>query len=484
MGGSAANILGSDGTFPDGAGLFTGSVDAAVDASFSWDGEANATINEATEMGWHVQLQHAVSVVMGEQYTVCFSAKAEATRTIVVNIDQGGSPGYDSVMAEGAYEPLLSTSYQDYSYSFTSSVDDTTSRLTLNLGLEDVDVQLDNIGVYVGSECGDPSNIPEGPVGSGSDNITGTPPITTEGNQVLFGGEQGSVAGVSLFWSQWDVGSVYYTPEVVAKLKNEWNAKLIRAAIAVDAEGGYLLDPASNRNRATTIVDAAIENDMYVIIDWHTHNAEDYQAEAIAFFVDMAETYGEYNNVIYEIYNEPDCPKTVAPVDCSWDTKTSWAEIKDYSEEVIAAIRAVDEDNLIIVGTPFYSQFVDEASEDPIDDVNVAYTLHFYAGSESHQGQLRNRALTAIRNQIPLFVTEWGTSEADGGALNKDVVDVEQSAEWLELLYDNNISHANWSLTHKDEASAILKPTASGGMWTDADLSTSGQWVKEQVQGW
>lgn len=463
----------------DGQGQYIASVATAGDATFTWNNEIRASISAVTEMDWHVQLIHAISVTQGQQYTMCFSAKAEAGRMIAVNIDQGGTPGYDSVITEGAYNPLLSTAYQDYKYTFTASTTDTSSRLTFNLGLSDVDVWLDNIGVYAGAQCGDPSKTPAPPTGSGSDNIDGTPPITTQGNQVLFGGQPGSIAGMSLFWSSFvQDGGKFYTTGVVDTLKQSWDAKLVRAAMGVDTAGGYLQDPTNNVNRVKTVVDAAIANDMYVIIDWHTHNAEDHKPQAIAFFEDMAREYGDTNNVIYEIYNEPDCP-TSATV-CGWDNKTSWATIKEYAVDVIAAIRAIDPDNLIIVGTPFYSQFVDEASEDPIDGVNIAYTLHFYAAS--HKEQERARARTALRNGIPLFVTEWGTVGASGDG----AMDVAESDTWMDFLYDNNISHANWSVSDKAEGASILKPGTNkpNGGWTDADLTESGQYVKSQIMGW
>ena len=472
------NLLDTDGTFAGGQGLFVGSLFTGVAATFSWNGEVNVAINEVTAMDWHIQLIHAMSVVMSEQYTICFSAKAESARSIAVNIDQGGTPGYDSAITEGAYNPTLSTAYQNYKYTFTASVTDTSSRLTFNLGMNDADVQLDNIGVYPGAQCGDPSKTPAPPTGSGSDNIVGTPPITTQGNQVLFGGQHGSIAGMSMFWSSFVAdGGKFYTSAVVQTLKNDWKAKLVRAAMGVEGPTGYLSDPTSNLNRVKTVVDAAIANDMYVIIDWHTHNAEDFQPQAITFFQDMARTYGNTNNVIYEIYNEPDCPTGTAM--CGWDNKTSWAEIKDYAQEVIAAIRAIDSDNLIIVGTPFYSQFVDEASESPINDVNVAYTLHFYAAS--HKGQERNRAITALKNGIPLFVTEWGTVSASGDG----AMDVAESNTWMQFLYDNNISHANWSISDKAEGASILKPGSNGqDGWTDSDLTQSGLYVKSQVIDW
>lgn len=478
------NLLESDGTFAQGQSLFIGDVFAGINATFSWDGEVNVTINDATEESWHVQLLHALPVTLNERYTVCFSGQAAAPRSIAVNVDQG-APNYGGVMEEGAYNPTLSAGYQEYKYTFTANETNNSARLTFNLGLDAVSVQLDNIGVYAGDQCGNPSLIAEGPTGVGSTNIdfsNGVPPITTNGNQVLFGGRYGSIAGVSLFWSNYFAdGGIFYTDAVVETLKNDWNARLVRAAMGVEDPGGYLEDPTSNRNRVTTVVDAAIANDMYVIIDWHSHNAEDHTEQAIAFFQDMASTYGGQNNVIYEIYNEPDCPSAVfaSGSPCNWDSKTSWPVIKEYAEQVIAAIRQIDNDNLIIVGTPFYSQFVDEASEDPINDHNVAYTLHFYAGS--HGEQLRNRARTALRNGVPLFVTEWGTVNADGDG----AVDRTESDRWMQFLYDNNISHANWSLSNKDEGASILRPGTQGQQgWSDDDLTESGQYVKEQVMDW
>lgn len=290
------------------------------------------------------------------------------------------------------------------------------------------------------------------------------PAITTQGNQLLFGGEPGSIAGMSLFWSQWDGG--YYTKETVAWLKSDWNAKLVRAAMAVDDEGGYIADPVGNQFAVQTVVNAAIENEMYVIIDWHSHHAEDYAAEAVEFFSEMAAQYGDYNNVIYEVYNEP--------------LAVSWSGvIKPYAENVISAIRAQDPDNLIIVGTPNWSQDVHDVVADPINDPNVAYTLHFYAAS--HKQDLRDKASTALNAGLPLFVTEWGTINANGDG----DVDTAETETWMNFLRSNGVSHANWALNDKEEGSSALIPGSSTtGGWTDSDLTASGKLVKGIIQNW
>ena len=300
-------------------------------------------------------------------------------------------------------------------------------------------------------------------------------PLTVSGNKILIGGQVGSIAGNSLFWSNtgWG-GEKYYTAKTVAWLKSDWKANLVRASMGVEEGGGYLnkdtkaISDASNKTRAYTVVDAAIANDMYVIVDWHSHHAEDYKAQAITFFKEVATKYKDSNNVIYEIYNEP-------------LNTTDWsATIKPYAVDVIAAIRAIDPDNLIIVGTQTWSQDVDKASNDPITGyANIAYTLHFYAGT--HKQSLRDKAQTALNNGIALFVTEWGAVNADGGG----AVATSETTAWLNFLKTNHISHANWALNDKAEgASSLVTGASVDGGWVTSQLTASGALVKDAILNW
>jgi len=291
-------------------------------------------------------------------------------------------------------------------------------------------------------------------------------PLSVSGNRVLAGGIEKSFAGASLFWSNngWG-GEKYYNSDVVGWLKHDWQVSIVRAAMGVEDNGGYLSDKAGNAAKVRAVVDAAIAHDMYVIIDWHSHHAENYQQQAIAFFQDMAREYGHTANVIYEIYNEP--------INTAWDSG-----IKPYAEAVIAAIRAIDPDNLIIVGTRQWSQRVDEASWNPITSYdNIAYTLHFYAGT--HFDTQRGWAQTALDNGIALFATEWGTVNANGdGGVNKANTD-----RWMDFLLANNISHANWSVNDKAEGASAMFPGASpSGGW--GNLTASGRKVKSIIRQW
>jgi endoglucanase len=226
-------------------------------------------------------------------------------------------------------------------------------------------------------------NFAQTPVSvNGALHVTGNK-ILNKNNQVV------SFSGPSYFWSNTGWGAErFYNASAVGYFRTNWNAGVIRAAMGVEESGGYRSD-ASNKTRVKTVVDAAIANGMYVIIDWHTHHAENYQTDAINFFKEMAQTYGTKDNVIYEIYNEP--------------LAVSWSgTIKPYAQAVISAIRAVDPDNLIIVGTPNWSQDVDAASLDPLSGPNIAYTLHFYAAT--HKAALRSKASTALSRGLALFV--------------------------------------------------------------------------------
>jgi aryl-phospho-beta-D-glucosidase BglC (GH1 family) len=289
--------------------------------------------------------------------------------------------------------------------------------------------------------------------------------LQVSGNQIINkNGEPVSFAGNSFFWSNnnWG-GERFYNPEIVKWLKVDWSSNIVRAAMGVEDQGGYLDNKTANINRIKTIIDAAIDEGIYVIIDWHSHHAEDNTNEAILFFEEMATVYGEYDNIIYEIYNEP--------LDISWSNT-----IKPYAISVIASIRSIDPDNLIVVGTPEWSQRVDMAAADPITGYsNIAYTLHFY--TVYHHQWLRERADEALDSGIALFVTEWGS-------IGYSIVDSEAN-KWMTWCNANKISHCNWAVNDKEEEWSIVVPGASAfGSWSDEDLTDAGKLAKNIILNW
>jgi endoglucanase len=307
--------------------------------------------------------------------------------------------------------------------------------------------------------------------------LMGQTVVSTNGLLKVSGGHvvnknnaQISLSGNSMFWSNdgWG-GEKYYNASVVGFLKNDWKSSVIRVAMGVAGSGqtgGYIDSPTSNKAKVKTVVDACIANGLYVIIDFHCHEAQNYTSQAVAFFQEMARTYGTYDNVMYEIFNEP--------------LAVSWSGVvKPYAQTVVNAIRAIDPDNLIIVGTPNWSQNVDEAANDQIAATNIAYTLHFYAGT--HFQWLRDKANTAMSKGAAIFITEWGTCDASGNGNYNEA----SSNEWLTWAKANGISLCNWTINDKSEtASALNSGASSTGGWTSANYTTSGTYVRNKMISW
>lgn len=272
-------------------------------------------------------------------------------------------------------------------------------------------------------------------------------------------GEKVVLQGVSYGWHNW--WPRFYNENTVSEFRGVWNCSVLRAAIGVEEPGGYLQNPAKAFECAYKIADAAIENQMYVIIDWHTHKLQ--TEAAVGFFKKAAERYKGIPNVLYEIYNEP--------------VNDSWVEVKTYAETVISTIRAIDKDAVILVGSPHWDQDIHLAADNPIQGYeNIMYTLHFYANT--HRADLRERAEYAINKGLPLFVSECAAMDADGnGEINKA-----EWALWREWLNRHAISWVAWSVTDKDETCSMLRPeAASTGKWIDNDLKNWGLFVKEQL---
>lgn len=270
--------------------------------------------------------------------------------------------------------------------------------------------------------------------------------------------EKVQLTGPSLFWSNtyWG-GDKFYTQQVVETIVDDWEAPIIRVAMGVDETGGYISDK-SNLTRAKKVIDYAIAYGIYVIVDWHSHHAENYKAQAITFFKEIAKEYGHHPNIIYEIYNEP--------LDVSWS-----GVVKPYAEAVINEIRKIDPDNIIVVGTPTWSQDVHEAAANPIKGYsNIAYTMHFYAGT--HGQWLRDRTKQAMNSGICIIVTEWGMVNANGDG----AVATEETNLWIEFMEENYLTNCIWALNDKSEGASMLKPGASGnGWWNQNQLTECGK---------
>lgn len=267
--------------------------------------------------------------------------------------------------------------------------------------------------------------------------------------------------GLSFGWhSLWPR---FYNEKAVSWLKKDFNCNIVRAAMGVElGDLSYINNPQFAKEKVEAVVNGAIKSDIYVIIDWHSHNVN--LKEAKQFFAEMSKKYAKYPNIIYEVFNEPD--------------HETWWEVKNYSEEIIRVIRENDPNNIILVGCPHWDQDIDLPAEDPIMGyTNIMYTMHFYAAT--HGKELRDRTDAAIKRGLPVFVSESAGMEASGDG----PLDYKAWQEYIDWMEAKKISWITWSVSDKDETCSILKKSAnSEGKWKDEDLKESGIKIREYLR--
>lgn len=291
--------------------------------------------------------------------------------------------------------------------------------------------------------------------------------LRVENNKIVNqNGTAPQLRGISFSWSLWQ-GRKYYNPAVVDWLSSDFKVSIIRASMGVEPEHGYLQEPALQRQLMVNVIDEAIKDGIYVLIDWHDHHSNLHLQQSKAFFADMAQRYKGVPNVIYEIWNEP--------------TVISWDTVKNYATQVITEIRKYDPDNLIVVGSPHWDQDVDVVAANPLTGFkNIAYSFHFYASDPYHQEKLRAKADLALKIGLPLIVTEWGVGEASGdGKFDMKLVN-----PWVQWMEDNKLSWTNWNITDKKETTALLMPGAQdNGAWTSDQLTPAGIYIRDELRG-
>ena len=267
---------------------------------------------------------------------------------------------------------------------------------------------------------------------------------------------------------------VQWFPEYINKgamqtLRDEWGVNLLRMACYVTQYNGYtnggqsLID-----SKIVEGVQAAKELGMYVIVDWHIHEENPHTTKTVAeqFFKKYATLYKDYDNVIFEICNEP--------TGVQWYTGGN--DLYSYCKDIAGIIRDCGSKALIVCGTNNWSQDVEDVAKKPLKDdgfEDIMYTFHFYSGT--HYEDKRQKVRTAVAAGTPIFVTEFGICDASGNG----GYDTANADEWIEFLDSMNISYACWSFCNKGESASYLKTSCNKttGGFEESDLTTTGIWL-------
>ncbi len=304
--------------------------------------------------------------------------------------------------------------------------------------------------------------------------------LGTNGSKIISQktGEQVMLRGMSLFWSD-AVGSPYYNGKAIAWAADRLGMDVFRFAMGIeyyDSDGGtqnrivdndsYKSNPAAKIAQVERMIEAAIESDVYIIIDWHSHRAQFESDIAKDFFQKMAAKYADVPNIIWEVYNEP---------------MTDMGTIANYANNVIGAIRQAGSSNLAIVGTPSWSQM---GSCDGVNQTNIAYVFHFYAASHP-KSRFQSNIDNCLSAGKAVFVSEWGVTSADGNG----AVSTSEASNWTQYMDQKMLPNCNWSFRHNTigtsvENSAMFNSSSAlnnSSLLDAASYTESGKFVKDYL---
>ena len=193
-------------------------------------------------------------------------------------------------------------------------------------------------------------------------------------------GERVQLRGVSFGWHNW--WHRYFNEAAVTKMAKEWRATVVRCSIGLNLDDNcYDKNPQLAYATVDSMVNAAVKNGIYVIVDFHSH--ENNLPLAKEFFGVVSKKYGNIPNIIYEIWNEP--------------LEVEWAETKAYSEKLIPVIRENAPDAIVIVPTPRWDQDVDKAADDPITKLRDEFQEQFDALKASFESQAKEMESTITK---------------------------------------------------------------------------------------
>ena len=287
--------------------------------------------------------------------------------------------------------------------------------------------------------------------------------LRVEGTQLVDAqGQPVQLRGVSMGWH--NMWPRFYNGGTVDRLTGDWGADIVRCAVGVaHLDSGFDCDSVAAYAVVDSIVQGAVRNGAYVLVDFHSHPNK--LADAKRFFTHVAGKYGKLPNVMYEIWNEP--------------TEVPWSECKAYAEELVPVIRALAPEAVVVVPTPRWDQEVDKAAEDQIKGIdNLLYSLHYYA--TTHTQWLRDKADYARSLGLPLIMSECASMEHTGDG----VINPKEWDEWMQYADRNGISWIAWSISDKDETCSMLRPSAAsdGRQWKDSDLKPWAVLVKHYLK--
>ena len=160
------NLIASGGTFSHGRGFDDltarrvgqpnnwNTVEIAANSIEVRNGAVHVSVREASSNPWHAQLSHAVTVIGGQQYTLCYQARAQGARSMTAYLDSN-MDGWRNISG-GQFRANLGRATRPFRHTFTVRDTDLFARVAFDFAQSPLDVWISHIGLYEGASCGQP----------------------------------------------------------------------------------------------------------------------------------------------------------------------------------------------------------------------------------------------------------------------------------------------------------------------------------------
>jgi endoglucanase len=269
-----------------------------------------------------------------------------------------------------------------------------------------------------------------------------------------------TLRGISFcgFNNEWGEKVLPDFPTKIAKVTNGvngWYPNVLRLPIKDYHLDTFSLEQVYQALKAG--VDECVTQKVYCIIEWHAVDGEEgadwrdpkMQQQTIDFWRYMAPRFSNYSNVIFELYGEPGYPKLV--------TAENWRNWRNVAQEWVDIIKEKAPRNIILIGSPLWSQITQFAPEYPFKGDNLAYVNHTYHGmKKSWPKEIGleydwEEVFGKAADRVPVFVTEFGwqadaewefgkATTAEFGQPMKEFLSKRPNINWTVWTYDHYCS--------------------------------------------
>ncbi len=321
----------------------------------------------------------------------------------------------------------------------------------------------DNIDILEENLCN--ANIGNFVSNNGHLHVSGTKLMNERNEEVRLTGIGGGNYGAEITDNALEVNK-----DSLASIKN-WGANVYR--VFINSRKSWTLNYIDHEDEyieiVKNVIDAAIENDMYIILNWDPYGNIDnddnnpFTNYALDFFTRIARLYPNDAHIIFELWNEP-----------TENTKSE--AYLNHMNTIIPAIREISKDSLILTS---YIGGINNLKNNLLPYDNLMYVVHNYMNAL--KSTTLDNIANALDNNIPIFITEWGAMGI-GANYRKEEIMVAQANAFLKFLNSHNLSYSYFSFGAVISDSDIQYGIVKKGQWrndlANCSLTINGKFAK------